>query len=259
MERCIYGVDLDPLAVELCRLALWIETLDRHLPFSFIDHKIKCGNSLVGAWFDRYRHYPIMAWKGREAGDKTHKNGVHYERNVGTQAIKEFCNGELKDDLFDFLAGQLGTDPRDQMGEATLVHEQAREQLSQIHALPAHCSRERAELYCSVIESEDWLNLKRAFDQWCACWFWPADQIEHAPRPHTFSSPSEETLEVVDRLAEQNRFFHWELEFPDVFKEQGAGFTAIVGNPHGIKRNQAQWSSFQMWIRFIVLMGNKKP
>ena len=52
VERSIYGVDLDPLAVELCRLALWIETMDRTLPFSFLDHKIKCGNALVGAWFD---------------------------------------------------------------------------------------------------------------------------------------------------------------------------------------------------------------
>ena len=70
VERCIYGVDLDPLAVELCRLALWIETMDRMLPFSFLDHKVKCGNSLVGAWFDQFLHYPVMAWKNREGGDR---------------------------------------------------------------------------------------------------------------------------------------------------------------------------------------------
>ena len=68
VERCLYGVDLDPLAVELCRLALWIETMDRSLPFSFLDHKVKCGNALVGAWFDEFQHYPVMAWKNREGG-----------------------------------------------------------------------------------------------------------------------------------------------------------------------------------------------
>ena len=47
VERCIYGVDLDPLAIELCRLSLWIETLDRRLPFTFLEHKVKPGNSLV--------------------------------------------------------------------------------------------------------------------------------------------------------------------------------------------------------------------
>ncbi|MHC4447114.1 MAG: hypothetical protein ACYSXF_04935 [Planctomycetota bacterium] len=48
VERCIYGVDIDPIAIELCRLSLWIETMDRELPFTFPDHKIKAGNSLVG-------------------------------------------------------------------------------------------------------------------------------------------------------------------------------------------------------------------
>ncbi len=65
VERCIYGVDLDPLAVELCRLSLWIETLNRFLPFTFLDHKIKCGNALIGSWFDQFMHYPPMAWAAR--------------------------------------------------------------------------------------------------------------------------------------------------------------------------------------------------
>ena len=69
VERCIYAVDLSiPLAVELCRLSLWIETMDRDLPFGFLDHKVKCGNALVGAWFDQFQHYPAMAWKNREGG-----------------------------------------------------------------------------------------------------------------------------------------------------------------------------------------------
>ena len=87
VERCIYGVDLDPLGVELCRLSLWIETLDRELPMTFLDHKIKCGNSLVGTWFDQFMHYPLMAWT-REGGDKGHKNGVHFQDSVWTNAIK---------------------------------------------------------------------------------------------------------------------------------------------------------------------------
>ena len=92
VERCIYAVDLDPLAVELCRLSLWIETMDRDLPFGFLDHKVKCGNALVGAWFDQFQHYPAMAWKNREGGDKTHSNGVHFEKErpwQGDQGIPQ--------------------------------------------------------------------------------------------------------------------------------------------------------------------------
>lgn len=50
VERCIYGVDINSLAVEFARVSLWVETLDPELPFSFLDHKIKVGNSLVGCW-----------------------------------------------------------------------------------------------------------------------------------------------------------------------------------------------------------------
>ena len=106
VERCIYAVDVDPLAVELCRLSLWIETMDRTLPFGFLDHKIKCGNSLIGAWFDQFRHYPAMAWKNREGGDKNHANGVHFEKNARTKAIKAFVKDKLTPDLRLFLQGR---------------------------------------------------------------------------------------------------------------------------------------------------------
>ena len=68
VERCIYGVDINPLAVEFARVSLWVETLDPELPFSFLDHKIKVGNSLVGCWLDRVEDYPLKAWE-REGGD----------------------------------------------------------------------------------------------------------------------------------------------------------------------------------------------
>ena len=62
VERCLYGVDLNPLAVELGKLALWVETMDRELPFEFLEHKLKVGNSLVGCWFDVFQEYPLAAW-----------------------------------------------------------------------------------------------------------------------------------------------------------------------------------------------------
>ena len=85
VERCIYGVDINPLAVELARVSLWVETLDPELPFSFLDHKIKVGNSLVGCWLDRVEDYPLKAWE-REGGDG--KDGPR------TQRIEEFLKGE---------------------------------------------------------------------------------------------------------------------------------------------------------------------
>ena len=231
VERCIYAVDLDPLAVELCRLSLWIETMDRTLPFGFLDHKIKCGNALIGAWFDQFRHYPPMAWKNREGGDRNHANGIHFEKNARTQAIKTFVRERLTPDLQRFLGGAT-LFQADLLEQAAAAHDDALAVLECMHAMPVHDAAERARLYRDeLVGSTAWRALKEAMDLWCACWFWPADQIEHAPLPSTFAEPPAETRAVARRVAAEMRFFHWELEFPDVFRKAGSGFDALLGNP----------------------------
>lgn len=232
VERCIYGVDLDPLAVELARLSLWIETMDRQLPFSFLDHKIKCGNVLVGAWFDTFRHYPVMAFKNREGGDEKHSNGVHFEKGARGKALKAFASGPLKSDLARFLSGPTLFDSRDVAAEAATVHDEALATLARLHELPVHDAAERARIYREELEgSPAYRQLKDAMDLWCACWFWPAEELECAPLPTTLHDPAEETRAIARRIAGQKRFFHWELEFPDVFREAGSGFDAVLGNP----------------------------
>ena len=230
VERCIYAVDLDPLAVELCRLALWIETMDRTLPFGFIDHKIKCGNALIGAWFDQFRHYPVMAWKNREGGDKTHANGIHYTKNARTKVIKTFIQERLARDLKLFLQGR-DLFQEDLLEEARTAHSDALETLRHIHEMPVHEAAERGDVYRrDFLGSESWRSLKTAMDLWCACWFWPVDQIEHAPLPTSFADPPEETRAIAEQVAAQARFFHWELEFPDVFRERSTAENITAGN-----------------------------
>ena len=233
VERCIYAVDLDPLAVELCRLSLWIETMDRDLPFGFLDHKVKCGNALVGAWFDQFQHYPAMAWKNREGGDKNHSNGVHFEKNARGKTIKEFHKDRLTPDMKRFLEGRT-LFQEDLLEKAATAHDDAIEVLAYMHELPIQDAAERADVYREeLLGSQEWRSLKEAMDLWCACWFWPAGEIEHAPLPTSFADPPKETKAVARGVAAQprHRFFHWELEFPDVFREEGAGFDAVLGNP----------------------------
>jgi len=231
VERCLYGVDLDLLAVELCRLALWIETMDRTLPFSFLDHKIKCGNSLVGAWFDRFRHYPAMAWKNREGGDKGHANGVHIEKDVRGKAIKAFVKDTLVPDLRRFLEGRT-LFSEDQQERAGAVHVDSLSVLVRLHDLPVQDSAERARIYREeLVGTPAYRSLKEAMDLWCACWFWPVDALEYAPLPSMLALPPEETRAIARRITARKRFFHWELEFPDVFRVEGSGFDAVLGNP----------------------------
>ena len=70
-------------------------------------------------------------------------------------------------------------------------------------------------------------------DEWCAVWFWPADpeSMAHVPTPLTFHETSEGRSSLVAKLADDLRFFHWELAFPDVFTPNRSGFDAMIGNP----------------------------
>ncbi|NLF62119.1 MAG: hypothetical protein GX574_13315, partial [Lentisphaerae bacterium] len=231
VERCIYGVDLDPVAIELCRLALWIETLDRELPMTFLDHKIKCGNSLVGAWSDQFMHYPLAAWS-REGGDKGHKDGVHHVNNTWTADIKALLN-QAKADITDILDGTLEFMQPLNHEQVTSELKENLKSMSALHGININDIAERTRQYAAMRQNPNFIDLKDAFDMWCAIWFWPGEHLNHAPLPNDFALErlDQNILEIIRNVAEQNRFFHWELEFPDVFNEQTFGFDAILGNP----------------------------
>jgi hypothetical protein len=241
VERCIYGVDLDPLAVELGRMALWVETMDRNLPFGFLDHKLKVGNALVGAWFDTFRDYPAMAWE-REGGDKD------YQKDKPANLINHYytdAKGKKRGDVFtaaikarskaapvELIAMLSGQQRLDEAVQTSQVHKELLKVFDQLHRLPVHESDKRAALYREqVLHNPRFHALKQRMDLWCALWFWPGEQIELAPLPSQFGQPDDRTLRIADEVAARQRFFHWELEYPDVFTPARAGFDAVLGNP----------------------------
>lgn len=246
VERCLYGVDLDPVAVELARLSLWVETMDRELPFEFLDHKLQRGNALVGCWFDRFQDYPLMAWE-REGGDRDHGRFVHHcwlkkdrkgkeqqRGDVWTQAIKDVRSGVIKPALARWITERRQTAMTfgEQDATAASLHHEARAVLEGMHDLPVHEAAERARRYNEDIRNDQALReLRRALDAWCALWFWPGHALDQAPTPDTLHDLPPGTAAMVDDLARRHGFFHWELAFPDVFTAPGAGFHAIVGNP----------------------------
>ena len=231
VERCIYGVDLDPLAVELCRLSLWIETLDPRLPFTFLDHKIKCGNSLIGTWFDQFMHYPAMAWM-REGGDKNHTNGVHFEKEAWTKAISGRVS-DIKAQLIDQIDQQLYLNTGEDLNTVQTVHDDAEKALESIHRIGIHEADRRAQEYHRLVESDKFKHAKFSLNLWCAIWFWPPEQLEHCPLVAEFyeGKLSDEAQRIVESLQARLRFFHWQFEFPDVFSTATDGFDAVLGNP----------------------------
>jgi hypothetical protein len=236
VEHCVYGVDLDPLAVELARVALWVETLDRSLPFTFLDHKLRCGDSLVGTWLDRFRDYPLLCFD-RQSPDWKYK-GVNHQGDVWHTALKE-TRKEAIEKQVEILRGQLrleGSVATDE--ELKVAVDRVRRLYRELHAVPVGRPDERARIWRERIQTDAALaKVRDAFDTWCAIWFWPLDELAALPLPREFHAPSDSARSVVRRVADERRFFHWELEFPDVFTSEGAGFDAVVGNP--------PWETFQ--------------
>jgi hypothetical protein len=239
VERCIYGVDINPLAVELARVSLWIATLDPGLPFSFLDHKIKVGNSLVGCWLDRVEDYPLKAWE-REGGDG--KNGEHTGRietllkgdKVGNRRSGD---GRIKVELRKLIESRF-------QGYQSFLEEsnhrpldviaRLREDYQKLHDQPIYDAGVQEARYLEIEKSEPRQALKAAMDEWCSVWFWTSDEesLRHVPTPLNFHAESSDARSsIFSRLASDLRFFHWELEFPDVFTPERSGFDAVVGNP----------------------------
>lgn len=294
VERCIYGVDINPLAVELARVSLWVETLDPELPFSFLDHKIRVGNALVGCWLDRVEDYPLRAWE-REGGD-----GPKGER---TRRLKAYLKGDspaarestsaadgpqppttsrqspitdIKREMRKVIETRFQDQPQlfPEMGvTAEAVVADARADYEKLHALPMDTDPDERERFYRehILGSPALQRLRRAMDEWCAVWFWPSDEeaLRHVPTPASFHSvvggswlvvgrdpnasdpttsqaindhlatdtpttnhqPPTTRQTIIDRLAAALKFFHWELEYPDVFTPDRSGFDAMIGNP----------------------------
>jgi hypothetical protein len=230
VEHCLYGADLNPLAVELARVSLWIETLDKRLPFTFLDHKLRCGNALIGTWLDRFRDYPLLCFERKSPDHKY--NGVHYEANVWHKELKALKKEAVSEQASLLSSTEDWLRPGVDDESLKKAVERVRRLYRELRAVPSSQPDRRAQIWRERIQTDASLaQVREAFDTWCALWFWPLDQLAEMPLPRTFASPTESAKRIVCTIKEQQRFLHWELEFPDVFDSPGAGFHAIVGNP----------------------------
>lgn len=240
VERCIYGVDINPMAVELARLSLWIETMNDELPFTFLDHKIKQGNALVGAWLSNFRHYPLQAFN-RDGGDSDHSNGVNYQKKEWTTKIKEFFNNTVKPEMVTVIEGFQGINQLSFERSVDVKGDNLAETVSKVsrifeefHQIPmsANGIRKREQIYREkIIDNTSIEKLKFEFDKWCSLWFWPIDKLEVCPTPLSYNKLNQESINEINKISKEHSFFHWELEYPDVFAIKKSGFDAIVGNP----------------------------
>ena len=220
VRRCIYGVDMNPLAVEICKVGLWMESIDPGLPLTFLESHIRCGNSLIGTSHALMGdEVPDAAWVVLEGDDRK-------------------LSRSLKRRNRDEIAGQRGLpfEPRNETGS----FEDAMRAVERAPDADAAALAEKQRRWKALLASEAYEHEKLVADVWCAAFLWPKVEsgpvAEAAPTTGTWltirdreAPPSPVLVETTWRTVEDYGLFHWELAFPQVFAR--GGFDVVLGNP----------------------------
>lgn len=220
-ERCLHGIDMDPVAIEVARLGLWLETVDPGLPFTFLDHAVKVGNSLVGTPLSCSWRYPVAA-----ALASIQEHPVASERQQRRARLLRQARLMQQNAVTPSLPGLEGP------ANLSKLRRKLAQTLQRIHdmvdELPEAKKRKYDQAFCQCPEA---LSLRQRLDSWCAIWFWPPQHLEALPTPEQWMAGHAPSDPLVQSVASRWRFFHWEWEFPDVFSGRSAGFDAILANP----------------------------
>jgi hypothetical protein len=194
-QRCLYGVDKNPRAVDLARLSLWLATLARDHEFTFLDHALKCGDSLVGLTTSQ-----ISAANWDES-----KPGLPLFRQLVRDKVAKVMQGraEIQNAPDDTMRAIQEARHRNLEAEVSTVRTMGDAVMSAFFAADKAKAREKAR---ADVESQ----ISGMPPRW--------DLLEAASREF--------------RLGESGITpFHWQVEFPEVFARENGGFDAIVGNP----------------------------
>ena len=204
VESCVYGVDLNPMAVELAKLSLWLHTVAKGEPLSFLDHHIRCGNSLIGAKIENLPNLPELRRNRRNTSQSQ------------TEMQMEFP-------FTDRVATAIG--------HYLLIEEMESRTADQIHA---------KEHQLDIAQQMLRLH-KGVANLWTSVYFGndvsQSDYHQALNALHSRDTNALENLPFYRRaqeIATEKKFFHWEIEFPEVFRDQygrvkdNPGFDAVL-------------------------------
>lgn len=230
VARCIYGVDMNDLAAELAKVSLWLEALEPGKPLGFLDARIRIGNSLFGTSPALLNAgVPSDAFKEIEGDDKKVAAAVRKRNAI------ELKGQGLLGGFNDPTLAKAYTAARERLTTPT-------DDLTSIRA--------RGAEWDALMASPARRALQLRADAWAAAFVWPL--VTHAAPPPTTAVVDDlasmggaaqhpDTVTVVEILSKEYQFFHWHLEFPEVFGQingtdagpdgWAGGFSCMLGNP----------------------------
>ncbi len=239
VSHCIYGVDINPLAVELCRTALWLEAIEPGKPLGFLDAHIRVGNSLIGILDPELLRngIPDKAFQPLTGDDKGTAANLKSRNRIDVRQRQLFAEHET--DL-DACAIDLAAMPEESLEQVEL----------------------KRDAWLTMIHNTACLKEKLRADLFTAAFFGSKnpENSQNVPTNVELSAPDRgESLLVpmkkyIQELAERFRFFHWHLAFPEIF-ELG-GFDVVLGNPPWGRIKVSENDFFES--RYPIISNEKK-
>ncbi|MFT3846818.1 MAG: N-6 DNA methylase [Lacibacter sp.] len=254
VRNCIYGVDKNPLAVELCKIALWLEAYNPGEPLNFLDHHIKCGDAIVGLAHRSELENGIAdeAFKTLPGDDK---DIAKTWRDKNVKERKERAAKALQ------LKAEFEKSTESSVQEAMAEYKT----FSQLpETTPEEIDR-KAKAYKKFIDGKGFTFLKAMADTQVAQFFIPKTDAnkdylmtdaDYRLILSGYKGWQDRKVAKATAIAHEQRFFHWFIEFPEVFND--GGFDCVLGNPPflGDRRlKEAYGEEFLEWIRFKFTEG----
>jgi Eco57I restriction-modification methylase len=234
ISRCIYGVDVNEMAVELCKISLWMEALEPGRPLSFLDHRIICGNSLLGTTPALMAGgIPDDVFIAIEGDDKTI-----------TAALRKRNRREREGQMTLPMVAEPGGQYAVLSTAFASLNSTSDDSIETVHL--------KEQRFDGLLASTGYRKARLLADAWCAAFAWlktksaveaVTDDVFQRLASDSGRVPTEICAEI-NALAQRYRFFHWHLAFPDVFRLPGrgeepensaagwtGGFDVVIGNP----------------------------
>ena len=231
LKRCVYGVDKNPMAVELAKVSLWLHTFTVGAPLGFLDHHLRCGDSLFGSWV---------------------RQGIERAEEGGRLFLQEPLNWAMQATRSMQVVEMLSDAEIDEAHQSAGVFAAVRQQTAPLDA------------FLSLVHAFEWLNAKDEDDEAALQAFFTGafgDPVDIAMGTDPVAGEGagsarfvmllERARELVARarnLAAEERFLNWQVAFPGVWSEWDAaqrrgGFDAVIGNPpwDRMKLQQVEW------------------
>ena len=199
VRNCIYGVDLNPMAVELAKLSLWLTTVASNKPLSFLDHHLRCGNSLIGAELEKLTVLP-----GARAEEQPPLWGFVLKSHTDSLLKRYSLMAALPDDNLRMVKWK--EDQFRQIKDSELSRRL--NELSNVWL---------STFFGNQVSEDDYYELQ--------------NHLSPEKFPDWGGLREREWFTRAQALAGEKRFFHWELEFPEAFQGEGHGFDVVIGNP----------------------------